>query len=459
PEGDTITYGYDTANRLTQISEGNQTFGFTYDTAGRRTKLSRPNGTYTGYSYDADSRPATIAHRNPANSLLDRFIYAYDPVSNITAKTDLTGKHAYTYDKLSQLRKTVPPAADTTESPENYTYDPVGNRLTGAGATDASTYSPGNLLASDSGASYSYNSNGNLIRKTGGGTTAQYFYDYENRLIKATITGGKVLTFRYDPFGRRIAKKVAITKAGTTTTTLHEYLYDNEDIILEYQSVNGGAKETTKYLHGPGIDEPLAMERGGHTYYYHADHLGSIVALTDEAGAVVQKYDYDSYGNLDPGTTTIKQPYTYTGREWDSETGLSYYRARYYDAKAGRFISKDPIGFAGGDANLYRYVENNPIKWVDPLGLVKGVHYDYTKTGERVIHYDKYRFNREGELVEHCGKKIKDVPREARRMLDWLRNVKPDFFRTMPLLILLPGQTGMMNNLNNGLPLNFGGYD
>ncbi|MEK6589198.1 MAG: RHS repeat-associated core domain-containing protein [Nitrospinota bacterium] len=122
-------------------------------------------------------------------------------------------------------------------------------------------------------------------------------------------------------------------------------------------------------MHGQGIDELLAIEQKGKVYYYHFDGLGSITALTDNKGKVVQRYDYDSFGNMKHHGHKVKQPYTYTGREWDRETGLYYYRARYYDAKVGRFISKDPIGFFGG-VNLHTYVGNNPMYWIDPWGLV-----------------------------------------------------------------------------------------
>jgi RHS repeat-associated protein len=105
----------------------------------------------------------------------------------------------------------------------------------------------------------------------------------------------------------------------------------------------------------------------GQTYYYHADGLGSITGLTDSSQTVVQNYGYDGFGNLSQ-TPTIQNPYTYTGREWDRETGLYYYRARYYDPKAGRFLSEDPIGIAGG-IDLYAYARNNPVKFMDPMGL------------------------------------------------------------------------------------------
>lgn len=132
-------------------------------------------------------------------------------------------------------------------------------------------------------------------------------------------------------------------------------------------------------MYGPGIDEPLAIEQKGKVYFYHADGLGSIVSLTDHKAKVVQSYDYTAFGEMRHHGGKVKQPYTYTGREWDKETGLYFYRARYYDPYAGRFISKDPIGFAGGDVNVYGYVWNNPLNWVDPLGLYgKDVHYDKT---------------------------------------------------------------------------------
>lgn len=123
-------------------------------------------------------------------------------------------------------------------------------------------------------------------------------------------------------------------------------MYDNEDIILEFLTKTEDGKiktENSRYVHGPGIDEPLAIERKGETFFYHADGLGSVTALTDRRQRVVESYDYDSFGALKHHGHKVKQPYTFTGREWDKEIGLYYYRARYYDPKVGRFISFDPI--------------------------------------------------------------------------------------------------------------------
>ena len=245
----------------------------------------------------------------------------------------------------------------------------MGNRQTGPKSEDYHTYNPGNQLTSDRERHYVYDGNGNLIGKTetddGETETWTYAYDGENRLISVVKQEGvetKTVTFKYDSFGRRIEKRV--TEDGTTRT--RRYFYDNEDILFEYDE-NGVIGN--RYLHGPGIDEPLSVTTDGGTYYYHADGLGSIIALTDAEQKVVQDYEYDAFGNLHDQKNAVKQPYAYTGREWDKETKLYYYRARYYDPKVGRFVSKDPIGFAGGDVNLYGYAQNNPVNYTDPTGL------------------------------------------------------------------------------------------
>jgi len=109
----------------------------------------------------------------------------------------------------------------------------------------------------------------------------------------------------------------------------------------------------------------------------HADHLGSKRLITDESGTNVSEYEYDPYGQRTAASEGIEQPYAFTGWEFDGESGLYYYSAGYYDARQGRFLSEDPIGFNGGDANLYRYVVNDPIRWFDPTGLrLTGLEFD-----------------------------------------------------------------------------------
>ncbi len=236
---------------------------------------------------------------------------------------------------------------------EQYSYDPVGNRV-------GITVDAGNRLLEDSTYTYQYDNNGNMTQKTNRttGEITTLTYDTQNRLVQVT-NPGTTASYKYDPFSRRIEKNVngIITK----------YLYDGEDIVIEY---DGNGNMIAKYTHGLGIDESLSMEKNGQSYYYHQDGLGSITALTDGVGDLAHRYEYNAYGKitsvLDPNP---KQPFTYTGREYDEETGLYYYRARYYDADTGRFISEDPLRLNGGDVNFFRYVGNNPVNEIDPLGL------------------------------------------------------------------------------------------
>ena len=185
-----------------------------------------------------------------------------------------------------------------------------------------------------------------------------YTWDAQNQLIRIDFPGGGVATYRYDAFGRRIEKNVN----GTVT----RFVYDRLNIIAEF---DGSDNLIARYTHGPFVDQPLVMDRGGQNFYFHADHLGSIAAVTDSVGIVVNEYAYDGYGNFSQRSEGVENPYGFTGRYFDVESGLYYYRARYYDPATGRFLSEDPLNFGGADTNFYRYVRNNPTNLKDPLGL------------------------------------------------------------------------------------------
>jgi len=232
----------------------------------------------------------------------------------------------------------------------------VDNRLSDGTYSDHA-YNADNQLTSYDSTTYTYDNNGNTISKTDVTGTTYYTYDPENRLTRIDFPDGTYATYQYDPFGRRIQKNVN----GTIT----QYLYDGEDILAEYDATN---TRIVRYTHGPGIDEPLIMERGGQSYYYHADGLGSITEITDATGNIVNSYVYNSFGKIVKETEAVQNSYTYTARERDKESGLYFYRARYYDPAIGRFLQPDPIGFLGGDINLYNYVANNPVNYIDPEG-------------------------------------------------------------------------------------------
>jgi len=344
PEGLTTTYTYNDAGRLTGTGNFAGYFTLTYDAAGRRTQLAYPNGTTAAYTYDAAGNLTLIRHANSGDITLAATSYTYNSINNrITRNTA-----GYTYDAVSRLTYST--------AGESYTYDGVGNRLTGPNTTDTMSYNAGNEQQNINATQFTYDANGNRTQKTEGGVTTTYTFDDENRLTQIT-RGGDTIIYAYDPLGRRIAKSV--------NNVVTWYVYDGNAIIAAY---NSSGTVTARYAHGLNIDEPLAIQRGSVTSFYHADGLGSIVALTNAAGSVVQTYNYDSFGNITQ-SGGINQPYTYTAREYDNETGLYYYRARYYDPKAGRFITRDPISFAGGDVNLYAYVKNNPLNWIDPWGF------------------------------------------------------------------------------------------
>jgi RHS repeat-associated protein len=178
-------------------------------------------------------------------------------------------------------------------------------------------------------------------------------------LVRIELPGGTEVSYGYDALGRRIEKNVG----GTVT----RYVYDQLHILLELDGTND---LVARYTHGDGVDQPLALQRDGESYFYHVDHLGSVRRLTDAAGATANAYEYDSFGRLRSAVVGVANPFTYTGREHDAESGLYYYRSRYYDPHTGRFLNGDPLGLGGGDPTLYAYAGNNPANTRDPFGLI-----------------------------------------------------------------------------------------
>jgi RHS repeat-associated protein len=162
-----------------------------------------------------------------------------------------------------------------------------------------------------------------------------------------------VARYAYDPLGRRVER--------VTGATVTAYTYDEAAILREYRGA-----VVLRYVHGTGMDEPLLVEEGSEPSFYHADGLGSIVLMTNASGATTSARRYDVWGNLEFGAT--EQGYSFTGREWDPDAKLYYYRARYYDPGSGRFASEDPIGRAGG-LNFYMYADASPAQYTDPSGL------------------------------------------------------------------------------------------
>ena len=223
---------------------------------------------------------------------------------------------------------------------------------------------------------FSYDASGNTTRRDDGTAAWTFTWDVEDRL--RSVGGSTEASYAYDHQGRRTRKTVG----GHAT----HYLYDGLNLIGEGPS----ALTTTdrQYLFGPGIDEPLAMATAAGVYYYSVDGLGSVTILNDSAGTVVNSYSYDAWGNTINATEGVPQPFRYTARETGA-AGLPHYRARYLHPAVGRFLSEDPVAnydltwggeiigphlFKDGSSldnrlQPYAYVRNDPLTFIDPLGL------------------------------------------------------------------------------------------
>jgi RHS repeat-associated protein len=249
----------------------------------------------------------------------------------------------------------------------------------------------------------SYDDNGNLTFDG----VYKYKYDAWNRLVQVRAGEGAesvLATYTYDATGRRIKK--VVSNSGDLDTT-EVYYYAGQQMI---EARNGSEQATRQFVFGTQyVDEPIRMDvdtdddgdcidTGDKAFYYHQDANYNVTALTDSAGAVVQYYLYDAYGTVHPFNTDggiaegerliptfeaaagvpTTNPFTYTGRFLDQDTGLYYYRARHYHASLGRFLQRDPFAFQGkfiahdlyyDGLNLYRYVQSRPIGRTDPTGL------------------------------------------------------------------------------------------
>jgi RHS repeat-associated protein len=355
PDGSTNTYSYDTLNRLTTLANSwAGSFGFSYDALSRRTQMTRPNSVTTNYTYDKLSHLLSVLH-HLSGSTIDGAVYTLDSAGNRTAKqNDLAGVTSnYSYDSIYELTQVL----QGTTTTESYSYDAVGNRTASLGVASYTTNSS-NEMTANSNASYTYDANGNTLTKVVGSNTTSYAWDYENRLTSVTLpNSGGTVSFKYDPFGRRIEK---ISPSATNI-----FLYDDDNLV---ETVNASGGEVASYAQGDGIDEPLALDRGGTVDYYEQDGLGSVTSLTASNGTVTQSYTYDSFGNLTNSSGSLTNYFGYTARDFDTETGLFYYRTRYYDSSSGRFLSEDSLRFAGG-MDFYAYVRNEPSLFRDPFGM------------------------------------------------------------------------------------------
>ncbi|KAF0125552.1 MAG: YD repeat-containing protein [Elusimicrobia bacterium] len=359
-------YTYDALNRLTSIvNPQGITVTLAYDAVGRRTKktiFKTVSGTLAETDYIYDKAGQLLNITNKAGGQVISFArYEYDAAGNRVSREDRDGRTTYSYDLANRLIR-----ADGPMAAETFAYDDNGNRLADKEAKDY-VYDAANRIQANNLYTFDHDLSGNLTGRTNknDSTTITYAYNPEQQLSEV-ITPEHTVQYKYDPLGRRIEK--------TVDGNIQRYVYDNEDIIVVLDA-DGNPLQT--FTHGPGIDEPLIMTKAdGANYFYHADALGSIVALTDDKGETAQTMKYQAYGKpviILYDQVAAGNPYYFTARELDAETGLYYYRARYYDFRRDAFTQEDPIGFSGGDVNSYRYVTAQPINHNDPSGQITPV--------------------------------------------------------------------------------------
>ncbi|MBA3355002.1 MAG: hypothetical protein H0U18_03505 [Pyrinomonadaceae bacterium] len=359
PDGREIRYEYDPLKRLSAVvmPDGSRV-ALSYDTKSRIQSVVYPNGITGQWSYNAYGQTAKISYQDKSGKAVAGSSYRYDLVGNAVERQDAQGQASrFVYDAADQLIEETNPTYST-----KYRYAAGGNRAAVEEGARVSQYKhdAADRLIEAGQERLSYDPNGNLIGRKGPSGSVVYEYDAANQLVKVVSVDGAITQFGYAPTGERVWRR---DNNGVTY-----FIYDGLNLIAE---LGEDLRTKATFVHGFGIDRPFATLQETQSFYYLSDRLGSVTHLTDAAGKVAASYAYDAFGKIKAKQGTIASPFGFTGRELDP-TGLYYYRARYYDPSLGRFLSTDLIPARLDEPleqNAYLYVRNNPVGFVDPLGL------------------------------------------------------------------------------------------
>ncbi len=422
----TTSQVYDGLNRPTELSQTGTAVRslkaiYAYSSTGEVTSVQRYQSTAinspatslvatTNYVLDALDRPTSISHRFGTTTLAG-YGLTYDAASRITQiNSTLDGTANYTLDAAGQLTA----ANRTVGASEAFTYDAAGNRTGGGNVIGTN-----NQLLRDGTYAYTYDGNGNRITRTslvGGNPTGpqtRYTYDFRNRLTAVRdFTSAGVMTaattYTYDTDNNRLTRSVDVDGNGSVD--------QNQRFIVDHDHVtavtNAAGTIQNRYLHGPVVDEVLAdIGSAGNVIWALADHQNTVRDLASFNGSVTSIANhrtFSSYGQmLSQSNAATDFLFGFTGRELDPQTGLNYYRDRWYDPLTGEFTSEDPIGFAGGDTNLSRYVGNSPVDYTDPTGnsWLSSLFRKAKREISRVV-------GQVGEAVSDAFRDVRDVVQE-----------------------------------------------
>ena len=354
----TTNYTYDAMDRLTNLQNPfAETTTFNYDLAGRKTKTTHANGSYADYTYDNANRLLSLQNKKSGGSIISSFTYTMDNVGNRTTMTDNTGINNYSYDNIYQLTS----AQYSDGHQDDFSYDNWGNRkqwthdLTQVTDFTHDVVDRMKKVGTDS---IVYDANGNMTQIIKGTDTTRYNYDGANHITGVVFPTGKTIQMVYGPDQLRYV-------LSDTNNLQTRFVYDGINAIMELDNSN---TTTARLTATQEMNEWISSRKGSNRYFLHKDGSNSVTEITDELQSVRKIYRYDAYGRSVKDSGDLNYNLRYAGYRSDPQSGLYHNLFRDYQPSLGRFTQIDPAGQIN-DLNLFAYVGNNPINYIDPLGL------------------------------------------------------------------------------------------
>ncbi|GAB4181581.1 MAG: hypothetical protein Tsb002_01660 [Wenzhouxiangellaceae bacterium] len=392
-----VGFAYDNDFRLSQLTIAGAPVAYQYDADGLLIQagdltLARDidNGLLIGgqlgvvsdvLDYNAFGELSDYQAQANASTIFQQQ-FQRDKLGRISRKTEIVNGVAETFDYSYDLAGRLATVTQDGSLISTYTYDANGNRLSHATPTGTTTgaHDAQDRLLSYGPNTYQYNANGDLIIKITPQGDTRYTYDELGNLTQVTLPDGTEITYLIDGLNRRIGKKI-------NGILVKSWLY--QDPLNPVAELDGNGNITARFIYASRANMPDVIQTSAATYRLISDHLGSPRQVINAAtGQIVQLMAYDEFGNVLINTNPGLTPFGFAGGLYDEHTGLVRFGARDYDAEIGRWLSKDPIRFLGGE-NLYGYVAGNPVNWIDPSGLDR-LKFD----GETIQH-----LNDNGEIV------------------------------------------------------------